>query len=47
MRELVYGMIFGAAMMYFYEFHGHRVQFFVDYLNTNRDWAVEETKKYK
>lgn len=47
MRHFVYGLIFGAAAMYFYTFHWGEVVFLKGYFDSGRDWAVEETRKYK
>lgn len=46
MRQFLYGVIVGAAVMYLYWFHGEDVRFVYDYFNSWRNWAVEETKKY-
>jgi hypothetical protein len=47
MRDFIWGIIFGAAVMYYYEFYGHQLSYAYQRLNSWRDYAVTETRKYK
>lgn len=46
MRNLIYGIVFGAAAMYFYTYHSHQLVWMKGRLDTWRDQAVTDTKGY-
>jgi hypothetical protein len=47
MRRFVYGLLFGAAAMYLYEFHGFRIRALADSFAAWRQWAMEETRQFR
>ncbi|MGH7896985.1 MAG: hypothetical protein ACREQQ_03485 [Candidatus Binatia bacterium] len=46
MREFLWGAVVGALAVYLYVAYGDELHRFKRYIDTNRDWAVEQSDGY-